>query len=107
MPQRPSYPERPSENQLDQRPPMKAMMFGRPQYTDKLDYRLIRDIVTNQPVEVKIAGYGWVVGIALTCMQFFQAISRTGYMVSYKLPGKPEPCEGYFHEPDIRPRQQL
>ncbi|KAG2017659.1 hypothetical protein CC2G_007149 [Coprinopsis cinerea AmutBmut pab1-1] len=55
--------------------PQQALVPPPSRAVSSVNWRILRDIVTNQQVEVKLRGGGWVIGIALTCVKFFEIVS--------------------------------
>lgn len=69
----------------------------------KVNWAVAKKIVTGQRVEVRIDGHGWVIGLVLGCLKFYEIISGEGFEVRYSiLPDRRDRTE-VFRETDVRP----
>ncbi|TEB33380.1 hypothetical protein FA13DRAFT_150667 [Coprinellus micaceus] len=82
--------------------PSALTSYSTPRSLHRMNWRVARDILTNQKVQVRIDGHGWVIGLALSCLKFFEVISGIGCQVRYTLPSG-QSGDGIFPEADVQP----
>ncbi|KAH6913068.1 hypothetical protein BKA70DRAFT_712249 [Coprinopsis sp. MPI-PUGE-AT-0042] len=100
------YPQQNIQPSQQQQQQQQQQVYGPPAaplFANRMNYDVWKDMLTNQQVEVRLVGHGWVIGIALTCMRFFDVISGLGSRVMYRLPGTRDNREGVFPMNDVRP----
>ncbi|RXW21054.1 hypothetical protein EST38_g4818 [Candolleomyces aberdarensis] len=72
-----------------------------PRSVTKMNWSVAKQIIMNQRVEVRLDGQGWVVGLALSCLKFFEVISGYGCQVRYTMPDG-RGGDAIFPQADIR-----
>ncbi|KAF6754490.1 hypothetical protein DFP72DRAFT_899225 [Ephemerocybe angulata] len=77
--------------------------YSTPRSLARMNWDVAKQIITNQRVEVRLDGQGWVIGLALSCLKFFEVISGVGCQVRYTLPHGRGSGDGIFSQADVRP----